>query len=198
MELDAARGTVRAHVVRAALDLLMEIAAPMHVQVALDASGMQLTTHGEGPWWATVTIPATEVTGAAAASVPRLELRQAVDAEALLVPEATCTATVVTDDVLRYGGFALAATEPDPRPPGPAGPSVRIELAPIVDGRGETPDGRRLTVPAPSLDRFGARGIETADVVDGPDGPYLVGRAASDGGSTTMEVVLVARAEWSG
>lgn len=191
-----AYGTVGAVAVRVGLDRLTEIAGPLRIRVGLDRGELLLTTHGSGPWWATVAVPAgSDTVPTVSAWVPRLDFRQAVDAEALLVPEATCSITVVQDDVVRYGGFAFPAFHPpDPAPP-PRG--VTIAMVPtlsFVGGRHELPDGRVIGLAESSLERFRARSIETVELTERGSAPYVVGRDSVIDGT---DVVLIAEGSWS-
>lgn len=191
-----AHAVVSAVPVLEALDLLTEIAAPLHVRLELTAQAFALTTHGDEPWWTTVTVPATSPTKTAvSAIVARLDFRQAVEAEAVLVPDATCSVTIVNDDVVRYGGFAFAAmSDPSAAPPNLDGPSIDVELWKLSGARYEHPDGRVFELPATSLQRFTDRGIERADLVDDRIAPYLVGHAASEHG---IALELIAQGTWT-
>jgi hypothetical protein len=190
-----ARAVARASVMKAALNLLTEISTPLSVRLGLRTGLCTLTTQGDG-WWATVatTAEVDEIQGEVSACVPRMAFHEAVDAELFLFPDPTCSLTVVADDVVRYGNFAFAGSQPSAEPPPVLGsPIAVVTIVDAANGRVSLPDHRWLEIPSKSVERFLAREIETADVMETDSEPYLVGRQPAAGG---LVLVLIARGRW--
>ncbi len=180
---------VRAEEMKRALDHLTEVAVPMGTRVHVYDDALEFSFHDpEQGWWAITTCRGSALTepssaDAAAVTVPRLLLREAVEF-AQLDPIAQCAVVVHEGESAHVGATAVAASQEWPEIMAPPSVAQRVpaETAlPVPAGPWEPEEkvrfvvgGVRLTVMSGLLERFWAREIRHVSLYLG-DNAILVG-----------------------